>query len=103
MSPAWKHAERRVAVILEGKRIPLSGASAYTAKGDVELPGIFIEVKYRKRHTVFTLWNDVKAVALKERKEPVLVLAQRGGHIRLAVTDLAMLAKLLKNQKEETP
>lgn len=103
MSPAWKHAERRVAVILDGKRVPLSGGAAYTTGADVDLDEVFVEVKYRKRFAVITTWESVKARALKEGKEPLLVLAQRGRHIRLAVTDLTFLTKLLKNQKGETP
>ncbi len=100
MSKPWKQAEYKAAAILGGHRVPLSGRAGWPSKGDVELPELFVEVKYRARHHVFTTWAPVVKTAAKEGKEPCLVLAQKGAAIRLAVIDIKYLAKLLRDRAE---
>ena len=64
----WKAAEYRAAEKLGGKRIALSGGRGLTTKGDVELPGWLVEVKYRKLFSIFTQFLEVEKKAKKEGK-----------------------------------
>jgi Holliday junction resolvase len=69
--------EREIVKILNGKRVPLSGATSY-AKGDVEAHGMTFEVKARKDgFKQIYGWlegEDVDALVIKaDRKEPLVV------------------------------
>ncbi|WP_010094503.1 hypothetical protein [Ornithinibacillus scapharcae] len=70
--------EREIVKMLNGKRVPLSGATSY-AKGDVEAYGMTFEVKARKDgFKQIYGWlegEDVDALVIKaDRKEPLVVL-----------------------------
>ncbi|WP_243299128.1 hypothetical protein [Bacillus litorisediminis] len=70
--------EREIAAMLNGKRVPLSGATSF-AKGDVEALGMKFEVKARKDgFKQIYGWlekDDVDALVIKaDRKEPLVVL-----------------------------
>ena len=93
---AWKEAEYRAAFKLGGKRIPLSGGGAHQDQGDVELPGWFVEVKYRKLWTVFSLFLEVEKKARKEGKNALLILTEKNTHGQLAVMRIEEFAKLPK-------
>ena len=82
---AWKAAEYSAAEKLGGKRIALSGGRGASAKGDVELPGWFVEVKYRKLFAVMTMFLEVENNAKKEGKNALLILKEHGNHGKLAV------------------
>lgn len=82
---AWKDAEYRAAFKLGGKRIALSGGGAHQDKGDVELPGWFVEVKYRKLWQVFSLFLEVERKAKRVGKNALLVLTEKNTHGQLAV------------------
>lgn len=82
---AWKAAEYRSAEKLGGRRIALSGGRGVRLKGDVELPGWLVEVKYRKLWHIFTLFLEVERRAKKEGKNPLLILTEKNTHGQLAV------------------
>ena len=82
---AWKAAEYRAARTLSGKRVVLSGGSGAGCRGDVELPGWHVEVKYRKQFSIFPLFFAAEDVALAEGKNTLLILTQKGTQGQLAV------------------
>lgn len=98
-NPSWKKAERRAAATLVGKRIVLSGGGHHRNKGDVELPGWFVEVKYRKLWHVFTLFLEVEKHAQKEGKNALLVLTEKNTHGQLGVVRLEDFAILPRADK----
>ena len=63
-------------------------------KGDVELPGWLVEVKYRKLMAVFTLFLDVEKKAKKEGKNALLILTKKNTHGQLAVMRLEYFKEL---------
>ena len=73
----WKQRERDVAEFFHGQRNPLSGRNSKHAAADVIHDRLFIECKLRKKHTVVSLWDEVKALAGKEGKTPVVVLCEK--------------------------
>ncbi len=76
----WKASERRVAAMFGSVRNRLSGSSgrADESASDSKHPTLFIEVKYREKHTVRTLYDATSALAKKEGKIPVVVLVDKG-------------------------
>ena len=91
---AWKDAEYRAAKTLGGKRIDLSGGGAHQDRGDVELPGWFVEVKYRKLWHIFSLFLEVEKKAKKEGKDGLLILTEKNTHGQLAVMRIEDFVKL---------
>ncbi|MBA7661307.1 hypothetical protein ES703_69322 [subsurface metagenome] len=91
---AWKAAEYRAAETLGGKRIALSGGGVHQDRGDVELPGWFVEVKYRKLWQVFSLFLDVEKKAKKDGKNALLILTEKNTHGQLAVMRIEEFAKM---------
>jgi len=96
---AWKAAEYRAAETLGGQRVALSGGRGARIKGDVELPGWLVEVKYRKLSHVMTMFLDVEKKAKKEGKNALLVITEKNQHGQLAVMRLEFFnqAKESKN------
>ena len=90
-SATWKTIERTVAEFLapgRGRRTPLSGAnSGHSTSSDCLDTGVYAEVKYRKKHTVYTLMEDTRGKALKEGLLPVVCLKEHGRHGFLLVID----------------
>jgi hypothetical protein len=78
-SRTWKKAESRVAALFGARRQPLSGSSGRDdlTSSDSTHPRLFIEAKYRERHTVRTLYDETKTLARKEGKTPVLALIDK--------------------------
>jgi hypothetical protein len=76
----WKRRERAAAALLGTRRKPCSGSGgrADQTASDSMHERIFLETKSRKRHSVRTLYDQVKAKAQRERKLPVLALADFG-------------------------
>jgi hypothetical protein len=91
---AWKDAEYKAAKTLGGKRVALSGGRGATTQGDVELPGWFVEVKYRKLWHVFSLFLEVEKQAKKEGRNALLILTEKSKHGQLAVVRIEDFAKL---------
>ncbi len=73
----WKAAERRVASFFNTERTPLSGGNSKITKSDTLSDNLFIEVKYRKNHSVIKLWDRTKELARKEDKTPVIALVEK--------------------------
>jgi len=74
----WKNKERKVAEFFEGERTPLSGGNGKITRADVIHDKYFIECKYRKNHSVVSLWDKTKALADTERKTPIVALCEKG-------------------------
>ena len=94
---AWKAAEYRAAEKLGGRRIPLSGGRGMHSKGDVELPGWLVEVKYHKQFSVFSMFLEVEKMAKKQGKNALLILTEKNTHGQLAV----MRIEYFKDLKED--
>ena len=60
------------------ERTPLSGGNSKITRSDSLHPDLFIETKYRVKHSAVTLWRDTKEKADKENKLPVVCLVERG-------------------------
>lgn len=78
----WKNAERRVAKIVGGQRVPMSGAIKVLERGDVWHKEIFIEVKLRAKHS-FHRWMEKtieQASHTKPSKIPTLWTIEKGHH-----------------------
>lgn len=101
---AWKQRERLVARFFGCKdRTPLSGRNGKITSSDTLHPNLFIEHKHRKRHTLVSLWNEVKKLAKKEKKIPVVTVSEhnRPGFWLLAHSDdLKDVAKEIKDDKQ---
>ena len=91
---AWKAAEYRAAKTLGGKRRVLSGGGVHRDQGDVELPGWFIEVKYRQLWHAFSLFMEVERKAKQEGKDALLILTEKNTHGQLAVMRIEDFVKL---------
>jgi hypothetical protein len=64
LDKTWKAAERRIAALLGGTRIPLLGRKGT----DLDHPVFFVEVKHRKSIAGY-LWNEFLAQILAGAKE----------------------------------
>ena len=76
----WQKAEGRAAALFGARRAVLSGSSGRddASRSDSTHPTLFIETKLRETHAARTLWDGTKALARKEGKTPVLMLADKG-------------------------
>lgn len=76
----WKASERRVASFFDAVRISLSGSNNQQAQtsSDTDSEDFYIEVKYRQKFSVLTLFHDVIQKAKKEKKLPLLALVEKG-------------------------
>ena len=72
---AWKQRERDAAEFFHGQRNTLSGRNSKHTAADVIHDRLFIECKLRGKHSAASLCDEVKALAPKEGKNPVVVLA----------------------------
>ena len=84
---AWKRAERRVADLFGGTRVPITGRARGSAP-DVAHPLYAIEVKYRKNGLPGWIKDAMSQAKASARGEqwPVVVLVEKGGEM-LAVVD----------------
>lgn len=73
----WKRGEARVARLFGARRTPLSGSNSAHTAADVIHPDVFVEVKYRARWSVLSLYDRVAEMAAREKKLPVLVLQEK--------------------------
>jgi len=95
---AWKAAEYRAAKALGGLRIALSGGRGAHSKGDVELPGWLVEVKYRKRFSVFPTFLELENKANIDGKNALLILTQKNTSIQLAVMRIEYFKEMTHEQ-----
>jgi len=94
----WKTFEYRVAGLFGGIRNAFSGACpALTgSRSDVRHPYLYIEAKYRQKHSLATLMQDTRVKADAERKIPVVCLKEHGQRGCLIVIDSNDLERLAK-------
>jgi len=91
-SDTWKLKERDVAKKFGSKRAYLSGG--IRQYGDVEHDSLYIEIKYRKNWSIFTLFKNIKELSEKFEKTPLLVLAEKYGKDYLVVARLSDIKKI---------
>ena len=74
----WKQRERDAAGEFGAKRTIGSGSLGREdrTRSDSTHERLFIETKLRKVHAVVALWDKVAKLAKREKKTPVLLLAQ---------------------------
>ena len=100
----WKKFEARVARMFGTTRAPLSGINGGVTASDSLSPDFFIEVKMRKRHALWSLFDDTRAKAKKENKVPVIAVGEtnrRGALICIHSDDLGRVSDLLKEIASE--
>ena len=97
----WKKRESNVADFFQGRRTPLSGGNSKITRSDVIHEDLFIECKLKKKHTVITLWDATKKLAVKEGKTPVIALCEKerpGFWIMVHSSDLEKLNKIKSDE-----
>ena len=100
----WKKFEGRVARLFGSKRAPLSGINGGVTASDSLSPDFFIEVKMRKRHALWSLFDDTREKAKKENKVPVIAVGEtnrKGALICIHSDDLGRVSDLLKEIASE--
>lgn len=77
---AWKKRERSGAGAFGARRTVGSGSLGRDdrTRSDSTHERLFIETKMRIRHTVVALWDKTAKFAKKEKKTPVILLAEKG-------------------------
>ena len=78
MTKTWKSVERKVAAFFGTKRTPLSGGNSGHTRSDTLHQALFIETKYRVKHSAVQLWRKTEELARKENKIPVVALVEKG-------------------------
>lgn len=74
----WKSRERQAARLFGSERTPLSGGNSKITRSDSLHDELFVEVKLRQRHAVYSLFRGVERLAAAENKTAVVVLAEKG-------------------------
>lgn len=112
---AWKQRERKAASLFGCVRNALSGGNSKISRADaiklneegevqVDFP-LFIEVKLRKKHSVITLHDSTAELAKKEKKTPVVILAEKnrpGFWILCKDSDLELVASQMSSSAGES-
>ena len=87
---SWKTCERQIAVLLGGRRVPVTGRSRGDAP-DVEHPTLSVEVKSRKRIPAWLEEAMAQAeAAAKQPQLPIAVLHQDGRRYQDALVVLRL-------------
>ena len=73
----WKANERKVSDFFGTTRTPLSGGNGKQTRSDTLHPRLFVECKYRQRHSAVNLWKETLEKAQKEHKIPVVCLCEK--------------------------
>jgi len=74
----WKNIERKIARFWGAERNPLSGSNSRQSSSDSLHKILYIETKYKKRHTILTLYRETEVKAKKEGKIPIICIAEKG-------------------------
>lgn len=83
---AWKRAERRVAKVVGGVRVPRTGKEGPDVVGD----DVVVEVKYRQRLPRWLMVAVEKVERNSQGKFPCLVLVEKGKRVENALVVLRM-------------
>jgi len=98
----WKRFERQVAAGQGTVRTPLSGMnSGHNTSADTLHNKIYSEAKYRKKWALWSLFEQVKELALKESKIPCLFLKQKNKKGYLVCFHYEDWQKVLEGYKVE--
>ena len=94
----FKGFERLVAKFFGTERTPLSGGNSRHTRSDTLHEDLYIECKKRKRMATVQLYDEIKKLARKEGKFPVLAITETGRRGWLLVVDPKDLV-LVANQR----
>uniref|UniRef100_A0A6H1ZS84 Uncharacterized protein n=1 Tax=viral metagenome TaxID=1070528 RepID=A0A6H1ZS84_9ZZZZ len=76
----WKAVERRIAAWFKTQRVSLSGGNSKISRSDTMHSQLFVEIKHRQKHALWSLYRQTKTLAEKENKLPILAIHETGGH-----------------------
>ena len=74
---SWKKFEARVASVFGSTRTPLSGGNSKITRSDSLHSDLFLECKHGIKSAFWTLYQQVRPKAQKERKIPILCLGNK--------------------------
>ncbi len=77
VSSTWKNVERRVAAFFGSRRTPLSGGNSGHTRSDSLHDLLFVECKWRAKHSAVSLWRETAKLAKQEQKIPVIALCEK--------------------------
>ena len=94
----WKSFERKVAVMLDTRRTPLSGMmSGHGTHSDSLHKDIYVECKWQgTKSAALTLWDDTVKKAKAEGKIPLLAMHRRNSRVEFGAIPLPLATDLLK-------
>jgi len=95
----FKGMERKVAKFFGTERTPLSGGNSKHTRSDTLHDTLFVECKKRKKMAIVKLYDEVKKLARKEGKFPVVAVTETGRAGFLLVIDPKDLV-LIANQRQ---
>lgn len=101
----WKKREHKTAKAFGAKRNIGSGSMGRDDKtsSDSTHPTLYIECKLRVKHSAVSLWDDTAKKARKEKKVPVVSLAEKGRHgswLLIRESDLLEVAEEYRKAQE---
>ena len=94
MDKTWKALERRVAAFFGTQRTSLSGGNSKQTRSDTLHPQLFIECKQGKVVPGYSLFQKTKALALKEKKIPLVVFHKTNSKDTLVLMRLQDLRQI---------
>ncbi len=97
----WKRLEKKVARMRGTSRTPLSGGNSKLTRSDTLDETFFIECKYRANSSVWSLYDEIEALARKEGKVPVFVIKKKGHHGELFVVKDKYLKEFIEKWGNE--
>lgn len=98
----WKRLEKKIAQMRGTSRTPLSGGNSRITRSDTLDETFFIECKYRSKSSVWSLYDELEALAKKEGKVPVLVVKEKGKHGELFIVKDDYLEEFIENWGNES-
>lgn len=107
-SKAWKAVEARIADFFGAKRTPLSGKNSGHTRSDSLHPKLFIETKWRQKHSAVSLWRNTKesrdSYDSDKKKTVVVCLAEKnknGFWVMCHSDDILEVAEEIKKANKE--
>lgn len=98
---SWKKLEQKIARMRGTERTPLSGGSSRITRSDTLDPVFFIECKLRKNPSVWNLYEEVKKLAEKENKIPLLIVKKKGKRGELYIINSKYLGTFIKEWEKD--
>lgn len=101
----WKSAERKIASLLGGQRVPITGRQRGSAP-DIAHPTLSLEVKHRENFPAWLLeaLDQAEQSMVSESQIPLAILHQKGMKYEdcLAVMRLSDLIKLMEEKHDSS-